>query len=130
MIRGSCLCGGVKIKIQEPLEHPPEACHCSQCRKHTGTFWVGVNVRRTSLEVEGAELVRWFQSSEKVQRGSCSVCGSTLFWDPTIEGYQWTAVAMGCLDSKVQQKITKHIFVRDKGDYYEINDGAPQNAEF
>ena len=99
VIHVGCLCGAVQFEIQEPLEHQPEACHCSHCRIHTGNYWTGINVRRTSLEVRGAELVRWYQSSEEVQRGSCSVCGSTLFWNPTIEGYQWTAVAMGCIDT-------------------------------
>lgn len=126
-ITGSCLCGAVKLRIRGPLEHAPEACHCSQCRKHTGNFWTGVNVRRTRLEVEGAESVRWFRSSEKVRRGSCAVCGSTLFWDPVIEGYQWTAVAMGVIDTRLALKISKHTFVGDKGGYYEILDDAPQS---
>ncbi len=124
MIFGGCLCGAVKIRIEEPLEHRPEACHCSQCRKHTGTFWTGVNVRRTSLEIEGAESVSWYQSSDKVRRGSCSVCGSTLFWDPIIDGYKWTAVAMGCIDTPLDLKIYKHTFVGNKGGYYEILDDA------
>jgi hypothetical protein len=130
LISGSCLCGAVNLRIQEPLEHAPEACHCGQCRKHTGTFWIGVNVRRTLLEVRGAESIAWFQSSDKVRRGTCSKCGSTLFWEPTLEGYQWTAVAMGCLDTPLQVKIAKHTFVASKGDYYEILDDAPQCQRF
>ena len=126
MIAGSCLCGAVKLQIEEPLEHAPEACHCAQCRKHTGTFWTGVNVRRTLLQVQGAEHILWYRSSEKVRRGSCSVCGSTLFWDPVIEGYEWTAVALGCIDTPLSLKVAKHTFVADKGGYYEILDGAPQ----
>ena len=130
MIHGSCLCGAVKLEIQGPLEQSPEACHCSQCRKHTGNFWTGVNVRRTSLKIQGEELIKWYQSSEKVQRGSCASCGSTLFWNPTIEGYQWTAVAMGCIDTPLELKVSKHTFVGDKGGYYEINDGTPQSDRF
>ena len=130
MIHGSCLCGAVKLRIQEPLEHAPEACHCSQCRKHTGNYWTGINVRRTSLEIDGAESILWYQSSEKVQRGSCANCGATLFWNPTIEGYKWTAVAMGCLDDMRDLKVSKHTFVGDKGSYYEINDDAPRSNEF
>lgn len=130
MIFGSCLCGAVKLRIHEPLEHSPEACHCGQCRKQTGNFWTGINIRRTALEVDGAESVTWYRSSAQVRRGSCSVCGSTLFWDPTIEGYQWTAVAMGCIDTPLNLKITKHTFVGDKGGYYEILDHAPQSQAF
>ena len=130
MIHGSCLCRAVQLEVQEPLEHSPEACHCTQCRKQTGSFLIGVNVRRTALRVRGAESVRWYQSSEKIQRGFCSICGSTLFWNPTIEGYEWTAVAMGCIDTPLNLKISKHTFVGDKGGYYEITDEAPQSQGF
>lgn len=130
MIRGGCLCGAVRLEIDEPLEHAAEACHCSQCRKQTGNFWVGINVRRSALRVMGEEAVCWYRSSPNVLRGFCSGCGSTLFWMPTIERYQWTAVALGCLEDTPELKISKHIFVRDKGRYYEILDGAPQKDEF
>jgi len=49
-----------------------------------------------------------------------------LFWKPTIDGYQWTSVALGCLDDPIELKVAKHTFVADKGGYYEILDGAPQ----
>jgi hypothetical protein len=65
-----------------------------------------------------------------VQRGFCTNCGSVLFWNPTIEGYQWTAVALGCLDTQQAFKMAKHTFVSNKGSYYEIADGAPQMAEY
>ena len=130
MIHGSCLCGAVRIEIIEPLERAPEACHCTQCRKQTGNFLVAVNVRRTALNTVGSESVNWYQSSATVQRGFCSVCGSTLFWNPTIEGYQWTGVALGCLDTQLELKVAKHTFVASKGGYYEITDGAPQFAAY
>jgi hypothetical protein len=130
VIHGTCLCGAVRLEIQEPLERSPEACHCSQCRKQTGSFLIAVNVRRTALYVEGNESVAWYQSSEKVQRGFCKVCGSTLFWNPIIEGYEWTGVALGCIDTPLSLRISKHTFVGDKGGYYEINDGAPQSEAY
>ena len=130
MITGTCLCGAIRLEIDEPLEHPPEACHCSKCRKQTGNFFVGLNVRRTALRVSGEDKLAWYASSPEVQRGFCSVCGSTLFWKPTMPGYQWTSVALGCLDTPVQLRIAKHTFVADKGHYYEITDGAPQEPAF
>jgi len=130
VIRGSCLCGAVQLEIDEPLEHRPEACHCTQCRKQTGSFLIAVNVRRTALRIRGAESVRWYRSSEKVQRGFCATCGSTLFWHPLIDGYEWTGVAMGCIDTPLQLNISKHTFVGDKGGYYEIADDAPRHEAF
>jgi hypothetical protein len=58
------------------------------------------------------------------------VCGSTLFWKPIIEGYEWTGVAMGCIDTPLSVRISKHTFVGDKGGYYDINDGAPQREAY
>jgi hypothetical protein len=129
-MQGSCLCGGVRVVIEGTLERSPEACHCTQCRKQSGHFLAAVNVRRRALTVHGSENVRWFQSSEKVQRGFCSTCGSTLFWNPIIEGYEWIAVAMGMLDAPSGMRLAKHTFVGDKGDYYDITDGLPQSATY
>lgn len=130
MIHGSCLCGAVRLEVQEPLERAPEACHCTQCRKQTGSYLIAVNVRRSALNVLGADAVAWYQSSAKVERGFCRVCGSTLFWKPNIEGYEWTGVAMGCIDTPLSLAVAKHTFVADKGGYYEINDGAPQHLAY
>ncbi|WP_370632846.1 hypothetical protein [Hasllibacter sp. MH4015] len=35
-------------------------------------------------------------------------------------------IAAGCLDAPTGLHTGKHIFVRDKGDYYDIADYAPQ----
>lgn len=127
MIHGSCLCGAVRIEIQEPLEHAPEACRCTQRRKQTGSYLIGVKVRRTASRVLGEDSVAWYRSSTKVERGFCRACGSTLFWKPDIEGYAWTSVTMGCLDTALSIRVAKHTFLGDKEGYYEISDGAPQS---
>jgi hypothetical protein len=37
---------------------------------------------------------------------------------------------MGAFDGSTNTKITGHIFVKDKGDYYQITDGLPQNSVY
>lgn len=130
MLKGSCLCGSVSFTVDGDIEHQPEACHCSQCRKQSGHFLAAVNVLRTALTVEGEDNVAWYRSSEKVHRGFCLVCGSTLFWQPLVDGYEYTAIAMGALDGPTGMRIAKHTFVGDKGDYYDITDGAPQSEGY
>lgn len=130
MLIGSCLCKAVRLEVSGGLEHSPEACHCTQCRKQTGHFLVSVNVHRSALTVHGSEQVTWYQASDKVQRGFCSACGSTLFWKPMLDGYEYTAVAMGVFDSPTNTKLSKHTFVRDRGDYYELTDGLPQSEDY
>jgi hypothetical protein len=65
-----------------------------------------------------------------VRRGFCSVCGSVLFWNPIIEGYEYIAVAMGLFDGPTGVRLSKHTFVGDKGDYYDIDDGVPQSQGY
>jgi hypothetical protein len=58
--------------------------------------------------------------------GSC-LCGAPLFWDPNAKDV--IAVSMGAFDVPTGARLEKHIFAADKGDYYEIKDGLPQNPQ-
>ena len=122
--KGSCLCGGVRFEVTCELP-APDACHCVQCRKHSGHYFASTNVPRSAIAISGQESVTWYQSSAKVRRGFCSKCGSSLFWDPPAR--DWIAVAMGAFDSPTGTHLAMHIFVVEKGDYYEIADGLSQN---
>ncbi len=123
--KGSCLCGKVTLTVSGTLP-ALSACHCIACRKQSGHYEASVDVPRSALTVSGAANVTWYQSSQKVRRGFCRHCGSTLFWDPVFQ--DWTAIAMGAFDTPTHTRIERHIFVSEKGDYYQINDGLPQNA--
>ncbi|WP_083937373.1 GFA family protein [Sphingomonas sp. PR090111-T3T-6A] len=123
MHHGSCLCRAVTFTVSGDLS-PPEACHCSQCRKHSGHYFASTDVLKPTLHVSGREHVSWFQSSDDIRRGFCSQCGSSLFWEPIHR--DWVSVAMGAFDDPTATKLRMHIFVGDKGDYYEIADGLPQ----
>jgi len=121
--KGSCLCGAVRFEIDGALK-APDACHCSQCRKVSGHYWVSTDLPLERLRVTGENRVTWFRSSDKVERGFCSTCGSALFWKPLHK--DMIAVGMGTIDAPTGTHIEMHIFVADKGDYYEIADGLPQ----
>lgn len=125
MHKGSCLCGAVRFAVAGELP-APDACHCTQCRKTSGHFWASTDVPKSAVTIHGEDNIRWFQSSEKVRRGFCATCGSALFWDPIHHGR--IAIAMGAFDAPTGTMLGKHIFTADKGDYYAIADGLPQNA--
>jgi len=126
MPKGSCLCGVVAFEVAAAL-HPPDACHCSQCRKTSGHYWASTNVPRDALTLTGAEHVTWYRSSEKVRRGFCGLCGSALFWDPIEKPV--IAIAMGAFEAPTGTQLEMHIFTADKGDYYDIADGVPQHEQ-
>lgn len=123
MHKGSCLCGAVSFEVAGELP-PAVACHCSQCRRQSGHYWVSTDVSRAALTIHGADQLTWHRSSDKVQRGFCSRCGAFLFWDPI--GQDSIAIALGAFDRPTGTRLQRHIFVADKGDYYVLDDGLPQ----
>ena len=65
------------------------------------------------------------------QSGFCSTCGASLFFDPLDkEKHDWIGISMGAFDTPTHTTLALHIFVAEKGDYYEIMDGLPQNKHW
>ena len=125
MHKGSCLCGAVRFSVEGALA-APSACHCTRCRKHTGHYEAGTDVPRSAVTIEGADDITWYFSSDTVRRGFCRICGASMFFD--IVTVDRIGLAMGAFDTPTEVKLALHIFVADKGDYYEIADGLPQYA--
>lgn len=126
MHKGSCLCGAVRFEVAGDLP-PPNACHCSICRKQSGHFGASTDVPREDFTLWGEANLRWYDSSAKARRGFCGTCGTPLFFAP-LTG-DWIAIAMGAFDAPTDTRLALHIYVANKGDYYEIADGLPQNPQ-
>lgn len=119
-VSGACLCGAVRFSGR--LAGPEvTACHCSQCRAWSGHVWASFHLDQPVLE---GEALRWFESSPGTERGFCGTCGSALFWRPV--GRDVVSVSAGVVRNPTGLRLTGHIFVADKGDYYSITDGLPQ----
>ncbi|WP_026362937.1 GFA family protein [Methylopila sp. M107] len=127
MATGGCLCGGVRYEVKAGPS-PVVACHCSQCARTSGNFAAMAACRTDELAVAPSETLTWFQSSPEVQRGFCARCGANLFWRaaPGDETY----VTAGTLDQPTGLRLSEHIYVGSKSDYYDLNDGLPQKDEW
>ena len=119
---GRCLCGAVTFTGRWGGD-PLRACHCSQCRRWSGHVWA--SGQSTRLAVQGP--VKWFRSSEIAERGFCPECGSSLFW--RRQGSDRIEVSPGAVDNPTGLRLQGHIHVADKGDYYDIADGLPQEPQ-
>ncbi|MEO1251253.1 MAG: GFA family protein [Pseudomonadota bacterium] len=131
-LTGHCLCGGVAFEVDRRDLGEPSACHCTQCRRFAGDVWTAVNVPRDGFRFTAGEtLVAWYESSDFARRGFCTKCGSSLFYHAHgLDDYKdRIAIAVGALDAPTGLKTAMHIFVADKGDYYDIADGLPQKAK-
>ena len=122
MIKGRCLCGDVGFSVDGRLGRAA-ACHCSQCRKQSGHFWASSSADESDITITGS--VKWFAASESAERGFCPKCGSFLFWKAHDEDA--VSFSLGALDEPTGIKLQCHIFVADKGDYYDIIDDLPQS---
>jgi len=130
MIRGSCLCGGVQFEIQRAVG-PFELCHCSRCRKTSGSgFVAGLGVRVEDFRLLAGEDLISVYEAPIVERppayrvAFCSRCGSPVPDPPS--GATWFEVPAGILDDDPELRPDKHIFIDYKDAWFEITDSLPQ----
>lgn len=112
---GSCLCGSVRFEVRGPLRDVL-ICHCQFCQRmhtHVGAYAACVP---SDLKIVSGRALRWHRSSPGVRRGFCRKCGSSLFWEPTPATH--VSISAGSLDRPTGLKVTDHIFLAQKGDYY------------
>ena len=113
---GSCLCGAVRYAVRGPLRDV-RVCHCRFCRRastHVGAY---AACAVADLTIESTRKLRWYRSSPGARRGFCSRCGSTLFWEPTARSH--VAISAGSLNEPTGLRISDHLHLAQKGDYYE-----------
>ena len=126
-VSGSCYCRAVRYRASGVRPQVTE-CHCTQCRKQSGHRYATTATKASNMEIEGDDKITWYQATAHGERGFCSVCGSTLFWKRP--GQDYCAILAGTIDEPNDLVLAKHIFVSDKGGYYEINDGLPKHRAY
>jgi len=125
-LEGRCLCGAVLFTARGTFDELV-SCHCSQCARWSGSIFTAVTVKTADLTFADDSGLKWFQSSDHGRRGFCRSCGTSLFWEEI--GNDETDILAGAFDQPTGLRITGHIYVADKSDYYDILDGAPQFAQ-
>jgi hypothetical protein len=126
MIRGSCLCNGVRYEAEGPLGLIAR-CHCTQCRKASGAEFAtnGSVPDATFRIVSGEELLRSFAWSPGQERHFCGRCGSPLFKrDRARPGM--VRLRLGGTDEGVTRGPMFHVFAGERPSWSEICDQLPQ----
>lgn len=115
-MQGSCLCGAVVFEVDGPIRGGI-ACHCTQCRKLSGHYWVASSVPMDHFRlIRDDDALRWYAASSLAERGFCGRCGAFLLWKPADDDRM--SFALGAIDGPTGVGIDEHIFVADAGDYY------------
>jgi len=125
MIRGSCLCGGVKYRINGQLSRAMY-CHCTMCQKAQGSaFRSRASAKAAEFDwLQGEDLVTFYESSPGNYRGFCRVCGSPVV--SRFDGVPYYGVPLGPLDDDPGIRPELHVHVATKAPWFTITDDLPQ----
>ena len=122
---GSCLCGAVRFEVEGTFERF-FLCHCSFCRKDTGSAHAA-NLFSTSAKLSwlaGEDQVTTYKlPSTRHAKSFCKTCGSAL---PRLHaGTTALIVPAGSLESPVTMRPDAHIFVASRADWDRELETAP-----
>jgi hypothetical protein len=130
MIQGGCLCGAVRFEIARAVG-PFELCHCSRCRKASGSAFVaGLGVEVSDFRLfSGAELIQRYEAPVRerppgYRTAFCTRCGSPV--PAPAPGATWFEIPAGLLDGDAGVRPDRHIFVEGRSPWFEITDALPQ----
>lgn len=126
-LRGSCVCGGLIYEVTDAFAYALN-CHCSQCRRTTGSAFkpfAGIAIEEVSL-LQGADTA--MRRGDEVEHDLfCSRCGS-LVYSVVREGH-YAHVTLGTLANTPSIRPSAHIFVGSKAEWFTITDDLPQHHE-
>ena len=129
MLKGSCLCGGVSYQIDNQIEEI-FFCHCSKCRKATGSAFNTATPVKTECFtlLTGKDKLKSFYSSESAQRFFCSDCGSPIY--SARDGQpEFIRLRVGTLDTPINPEHKTHIFIGSKAEWFDLCDDNPKFEE-
>ena len=97
MRRAVCCCGECSITVEgEPVLNA--LCHCSSCRKRTGSAfgWSAYFPDDRVIAKSGALSVYAKEGAGSYNRFFCARCGTTLYWKSFAFLPDHTGIAGGC----------------------------------
>jgi len=120
-MRGKCLCGAVRFELSGAIPNLYQ-CHCSLCRKVTGSSAnAALKVAVSQLAwSRGENLVRKYESESGFKSHFCSHCGSPLPNLTANDSAWW--VPVGLLESDAELELGAHLFVGSRASWDVIAD--------
>ncbi|MCP4177674.1 MAG: GFA family protein [bacterium] len=118
-MKGSCLCGKVEYQIKPPYKFF-NYCHCSRCRKSTGSAHAA-NIllsKKQFIWLKGEDYLKRYElsTSDIFATTFCTECGSTMPWD--VKGHNVIIVPAGTLDDPPEVFPERNIFWDSRADWY------------
>jgi len=125
MISGNCLCGEVVYQLNSDI-NTIVFCHCSRCRKQTGTAFNSSAIikKKDFTFIKGETNVKIY-AKDGVNRHFCSNCGSHIFSvrDNDRNNYR---LRIGLINEPIMTENRIHIYTDSKANWDNICDGYTQ----
>ncbi|MCM2311103.1 MAG: GFA family protein [Steroidobacteraceae bacterium] len=129
MATGNCNCGAVQFEVDADLSGV-YVCHCSICRRSTGSNGIAV-------VVVANEQLRWVRGEEHIATWNkpgtdwhtwfCRICGSPV---PGMNNPATMFVPAGSItEGGTALKVVHHVWVASKAAWDEIGDAGQQHPE-
>jgi hypothetical protein len=119
---GGCQCGAVRYRLLAPPEHA-SICHCRMCQRACGQpFMAFARVKKEELHwTHGSPSI--FRSSNIVERGFCSGCGTPLTYRRVASNT--VSVTIGSLDDPERARPVVQFGIEGKLSWTGGLDGLP-----
>jgi hypothetical protein len=116
---GSCMCGKVAFSVEEPFA-AFQYCHCSRCRKKTGSAHAAnafIAVAQLTWERGADQVTRFDLEGTRWSSAFCSACGSAMpFLNRAGTMY---VVPAGSLEGELTEKPRRNIHFASRAPWYE-----------
>lgn len=129
--KGGCLCGAVTYEVEGPFDQF-HLCHCSRCRKSTGSAHASnIFTKPGNITwLTGKSLIKRFDlpTAERFARCFCTECGSGV---PYLSRNGLALIIpAGSLDSDPEIRPQDNIFWQDRACWYDDALTAPRFDEY
>lgn len=130
MYLGKCLCGAVSFEIKNGINDIIH-CHCSLCRKNSGTAYATngfVNTEDFTL-LTGEHNLSTYSFKPGKNRHFCTTCGSPIY-SSNEQDPSRIRVRLGAIDSDIVERPISHNFVSSKASWEDISAELPHYDTF
>jgi hypothetical protein len=124
-IHGSCLCGDFRFELVGPVRFLKN-CHCSRCRKQSGSsYFTYARAETRHLRiVAGASCITRYERAPGSVIAFCRRCGSPVPHPP--EGSAEVEIAAGLLDDDPGVGVAYHVHVASRAPWCSLDDQLPK----
>jgi len=126
--KGKCLCGNVEFEVSGKLSSIYK-CHCSLCRKATGTSSNAASIvdKDRVTWIKGRNVITEFEQSSGFRSSFCSKCGAPV--PNIIKATDKYWIPVGLLEETGDFKVAAELFVDSKVGWSQSSNEALKYSE-